>query len=172
MQQDTRETSAQRDALDILQTEHRQIEALFEAFDRAQSEHEAGRILGVLLSSLSVHAQLEHAVFYPALRQAGPISDEAIVAAERDHAWLEECIAQLQEDGEQQRPCRARVDVLRQYVHRHVAMEEARLMPLARGAGLDLDSLGKALSSRRRRLLEYSLAPDLARASGLSPGSA
>lgn len=167
MHQDTIEPNARYDALDLLEADHRQIEALFEDFDQAQTEPEAGAVLSRLLSSLVIHGQLEHAVFYPALRRSGPASDPTLLEAERDHEWLEECIAQLQEDGEHQRPCRARVGVLRQYVQRHVQIEEAQLIPLARGCGLDMTSLGRALCSRRRRLLEFSVAADLERVSGL-----
>lgn len=130
------------DAVDLLSADQRAIQALFEAFnvlcaDRA-SPADKGRAAGVICVALSVHAQIEEEVFYPALRAAA--SDAALIdQVEVEHLPAKDLIAQIStmQPGD--------------------ALYEARaLFPYARRAGLDLGALGAAMRARKRQLLaEY-----------------
>ncbi|MBW3551182.1 MAG: hemerythrin domain-containing protein [Proteobacteria bacterium] len=159
--------NARWNAVDYIETDHRLVEALFEEFEQTASDDDAAKVLERLLTRLALHGQLEHALLYPALRRFGPALGRSIDEAERDHAALDECIAQILEDNEQRRPCRARVSVLKQYVSGHVQREETHLLPMARICGIDLEALGDALYSRHQRLLAFGLTPGVSAQGGM-----
>ena len=60
------------DAIQLLMTDHREVEALFKKFEKAKDGHDAGKadIVAQICDALSVHAEIEEEIFYPAARDA------------------------------------------------------------------------------------------------------
>jgi hypothetical protein len=96
---------------------------------------------------------LEEEIFYPALRAAID-DDELLDEADIEHAGARELIGQLEIMLPGDDHYDATVTVLGEEVAHHIAKEESELFEAARGAGIDLDALGKQLAARKTELEE------------------
>jgi hemerythrin superfamily protein len=74
------------DALSLLKEDHRQVERLFEDFQKEDSDKAV--IATEICRLLSIHAQIEEEIFYPAVREAltDEESDDLLDEAEVEHA--------------------------------------------------------------------------------------
>ena len=105
-----------------------------------------------ICTELSVHAQCEDEIFYPAVKAAlkdRELVPEAIV----EHATLKELISQIEgkePDGEM---FDAKVKVLSEYVKHHVKEEQNEMFPKAKKTKLDMLALGAQLAARKEELL-------------------
>ncbi|MFN2460889.1 MAG: hemerythrin domain-containing protein, partial [Candidatus Velthaea sp.] len=73
------------DALELMKSDHREVEALFaKALDNGTPSAQRRGAVTKIVQALSVHAQMEEALFYPALRKAGGSKerDSVLEAAE------------------------------------------------------------------------------------------
>ena len=146
-------------AVDLLTTDHRAIAALFEAFGVlcavGAAQADKGEAAGAICVALSVHAQIEEEIFYPALRAAA--TDAAIIdEVEVVHLLAKDLIAQISAMQPDDALYDARVSVLRKSHDRRGVREAGGLFPWARRSGLDLAGLGAAMSTRKLQLLsEY-----------------
>ncbi len=102
---------------------------------------------------LSIHAQIEAEIFYPAAQNAidkPDLIDEATV----EHASAKELIAQINAAEPSDALFDAQMKVLGQYVSHHVAEEEGELFPQVRKSKLDLKELGEQMTVRKSELME------------------
>jgi hemerythrin superfamily protein len=95
----------EKDACDLLDADHRAVKKLFKEYDeltgsRARSAAQKKVDLArQICHELSVHAQIEEEIFYPALRNA--LKDTDIVAeASVEHQTAKDLIAQIEGMGE------------------------------------------------------------------------
>ena len=133
-------TGPAQDAVLLLQSEHRTVEALF---DRAGADPSA---LADIRRELDRHATLEEEIFYPALAGASDEGALAVREARRHHADLRQAAAGHSD-------ARA-VEALRAQVARHVEFEERILFAEAlRALGKDaLVRLAERMEQRNREL--------------------
>lgn len=139
-----------RDALQLLADDHREIDRLIAECAASESLLDKVSTVERLCLALTIHAQIEEELFYPALRQAGVGRgdlDEAVV----EHLTVRRLIADLESAGVDDPLVDAKVRVLGDYVRRHVAEEEAQMFEAAR-ASLDLSVLGQRLAARKAEL--------------------
>ena len=146
----------QHDAVDLLQAGHRDIKGLFEAFKsmclRDTTGVEKAALAGAICISLSIHAQVEEEIFYPALREA--VGDDAMLdEAEVEHLAVKDQIARISAMQPADTLFDARVSVLAALVGRHLQAEEADIFPLARASNVDLIALGATMQARKSALL-------------------
>ena len=100
---------------------------------------------------LTVHAQIEEEIFYPAAQDAikePDLVDEATV----EHASAKDLIAQIESSEPSDELFDAKVKVLGEYIDHHVKEEESEMFPQVRKAKLDLDALGAQLQERKGEL--------------------
>lgn len=141
------------DPIQLIQKDHREVETLFKAFERAARDGrplEQGRIVHELLRELSIHAAIEEELVYPALRSAG-LEDEVLGALEEHHA-AKLTLSELEALGPGAERFEPKVRVLATEVRHHIEEEERELLPRLRRA-LDperLRSLGDALAEAKR----------------------
>lgn len=159
-------TSAARapDALALLTADHEAVKSLFKKYGRL-CKSEAGsdekeRLAAKICEQLTIHAQIEEEVFYPALRDA--LDDEAIVnEADVEHASAKDLIVQIENSMADDLYFDAKVIVLGEYIDHHVAEEQGEMFRKARKAKLDLVALGRQLKTRKAALQAgLGLAPD------------
>lgn len=133
-------TGPAQDAVLLLQSEHRTMEALF-----ARAGAEAS-VLSDIRRELDRHATLEEEIFYPALAGASDEGAAAVREARRHHADLRQA-AKGESDA------RA-IEALRNQVARHVEFEERILFAEAlRALGKDaLIRLAERMEQRNREL--------------------
>jgi len=143
-----------RDALSQLLLDHEQIRKLLRQYDQARLTDEVapeGRaeMLDSLCDALTLLAQMEEDILYPAVRQALD-SHVAVHAAFCDHDRLRVLIAELDEMPPGDRACDAVVADLGDCVLPYLNAAQEQLFAAVRRAGLDTLALGREMALRRR----------------------
>lgn len=142
-------------ALDILKADHKKVSTLFAQYEKAKEDDERKQELaGMACTELTIHAQIEEELFYPALRDA--LDDEELLdEAEVEHGSVKELVSAIQSSGPDDRLYDANVKVLAEYVKHHVKEEESEIFPKARKAkDLDLMAMGEEMFRRKSQLRE------------------
>ena len=136
----------------MLRADHKKVSGLFAEYDKSRTTARKKDLVAQICTELSVHAEIEEEIFYPAVKQA--LNDKELVPeATVEHATLKELIAQVQgiePDGEM---FDARVKVLSEYVKHHVKEEQNEMFPKARESALDMKALGARMARRKAELL-------------------
>ena len=147
-----RRMAAGKDALQLLRADHKRVQSLFDDFEKARSPDRKKQLAEEICRELTVHAQIEEEVFYPAAREVLR-SDELLNEAVVEHATAKALIAQIEQGDASDPLVEARVTVLGEYVRHHVKEEHNELFPKVRDTRLDLKALGAALEARKAELL-------------------
>jgi hypothetical protein len=145
----------QQDAIALLKADHRTVEELFEKFEKATGEGRKQSIAEEICLDLSVHAQIEEEIFYPACE--GKVDEDLLKESYVEHDGAKVLIAEIIAGGPDDEFYDAKVKVLSEEIEHHVEEEEKRLEGLfaqARKAGLDMDALGEQLAMRKQELTE------------------
>jgi hemerythrin superfamily protein len=143
-------------AVEVLKQDHDEVEKLFDQYEDAKDESNAElkvQIVAAVCKALTIHAQIEEELFYPAMRReedAVELVDEAAV----EHQTLKNLVAELESATPDDDLYDAKVKVLSEYVKHHVKEEEGELFPLANKSDLDLDALGRKLLARKEEIAE------------------
>ena len=145
-----------QDAIALLKQDHRTVEELFAAFEKASGEGRKQKIAEQICLELSVHANIEEEIFYPACE--GKVEEDLLKEAYVEHDGAKVLIADIQAgDGQTDDYFDAKVKVLQEQIEHHVEEEEKRMEGLfsqARKAGLDMDALGRQLAQRKAELIQ------------------
>ena len=143
------------DAIALLTADHREVETLFKAFEDAkEDDEEKAEIVEKICEALSVHAEIEEEIFYPAARDAlSEEGEDLLDEAEVEHASIKSFVEQLQDAEPDEELYDARVKVLCEYVTHHVKEEEGEMFPKVRKTKLDLAELGQELQARKAELM-------------------
>lgn len=152
-------TRPEKDACDLLDTDHKNVKKMFKAYEElmksrgrtaAQKKMDLAR---QICDELTVHAQIEEEIFYPALRAALKDTD-MIAEAEVEHASAKDLIAQIEAGTEADEMFDAKVTVLGEYIDHHVKEERNEMFPKARAARkLDLVAMREQLEARKEELM-------------------
>ena len=148
------ETKAQ-DAIALLKQDHRTVEDLFEKFEKASGEGRKQKLAEDICLELSVHAQIEEEIFYPAC--ADKVEEDLLKESYVEHDGAKVLIAEILNGGPSDEFYDAKVKVLQEEIEHHVQEEEKRMEGLfaqARKADLDMEALGAELAARKAELTE------------------
>jgi hemerythrin superfamily protein len=148
------ETKSQ-DAIALLKADHRAVEELFEKFEKASGEGRKQTVAEEICLELSVHAQIEEEIFYPACE--GKVEEDLLKESYVEHDGAKVLIGEIMNGGPSDEFYDAKVKVLQEEIEHHVQEEEKRMEGLfaqARKAGLDMESLGQELAARKAELTE------------------
>jgi hemerythrin superfamily protein len=151
-----RSSDAPRDAIALLKQDHRAVEQLVDQFEDAD-ESEQSQIAERICNMLTVHAQIEEEILYPAAKEALAEDEEEaelVPEAEVEHASAKDLIAKIQGMTSDDESFKATVKVLGEYVKHHVKEEENEMFPALRKTELDLKEIGAKLSERKYELME------------------
>lgn len=146
------------DVIKILTEDHRRVADLFDEFEKlkkkADTDDEAKQyIVETCCAELTIHAQLEEEIFYPAAREA--IDDlDMLDEAEVEHATAKQLISELSAMQPGDDLYDAKFTVLGEYVKHHVEEEEGELFKKVKKADLDLEEIGEEILQRRMELRE------------------
>ena len=147
-----RKAPVPKDAISLLKADHEAVSQLFAEYEKTRSVANKKFLVAEVCTALSVHAQIEEEIFYPAVKDA--LKDKLLVPeATVEHAGVKELIAQLEgvePDGEMYD---AKVKVLSEYVKHHVKEEQTEMFPKAKATSLDLVALGERMAARKEALL-------------------
>lgn len=144
-----------KDACDLLDADHVAVKHLFVEYARlAVAGDPAGERRALALkicNELTVHAQIEEEVFYPALREV-PGAAELLDEAEAEHQQAKEMVARIEAMRRADAAMDDLVSQLAGAIEHHVKEERTQLFPKARASSLDLDALGRELRERQQQL--------------------
>ncbi|MBL8265560.1 hemerythrin domain-containing protein, partial [Steroidobacter sp.] len=150
----THSTDAPRDAIALLKQDHRAVEALFEEFEDAD-ESEQSSLATRICQMLTVHAQIEEEILYPAAKEAfGEEDDQMVYEAEIEHGSAKDLIAKIEAGTPEDPEFKPLVKVLSEYIKHHVKEEEKEMFPSLKDTELDLKELGAQMAQRKMELLE------------------
>ena len=150
----SRSSSAGMDAITLLRTDHRNVQEMFDQFEKTRSGDRKKALAEKICMELTVHAQIEEEIFYPAAREAVRSGEELLDEAEVEHGSIKELVSAIENASpDDDELFEARVKVLGEYVKHHVKEEENHLFPKIRKSDMDLEEVGAQLSARKKELM-------------------
>lgn len=139
------------DAIAILTADHKRVKKMFKTFEKMKEDGSAAdkqALAQQICDELTLHADVEEKIFYPATRNS--IDDADLLdEAEVEHASAKDLIAQIQAGDSSDPKWAAKVTVLGEYIDHHVQEEEEEMFPKARKAKMDLESLGREIAAMK-----------------------
>ena len=149
------QTYEEMDAIAMLKADHRKVEDIFAAFEKATSKAKKQQLAEQACLELKVHTVIEEEVFYPACR--GQIEEDLLNEAYVEHDSAKLLINEIEAGGADEEFYDAKVKVLSEMIEHHVEEEEKRVEGMfsqARAAGLDMDALAEDMRARKRTAME------------------
>lgn len=141
-----------QEATSLLIADHKLVSGLFADYEKASTKAMKKKLVTQICMELSVHAQVEEEIFYPAVKKA--LNDHELVPeATVEHASLKTLIAQVENvepDGEMYD---AKIKVLSEYVKHHVKEEQEEMFPKAKATHLNMVELGEKIAARKHELI-------------------
>ena len=140
------------DAIKLLKDDHKEVKTYFKEYEDLDDEAEKQALAEKICLALTVHAQIEEEIFYPAAREAID-DDDLLDEAEVEHGSAKQLIAEIMAMKAGDRLFDAKVTVLGEFVDHHVKEEENEMFPESRESDLDLKALGAQLAERKAELM-------------------
>jgi hemerythrin superfamily protein len=151
----TARATKDQDAIQMLTEDHRAVEKLFDAFEKADKNDLDAKTTLVrrACEELTVHAMIEEELLYPAAQEAldeddRPDVEEAYV----EHYLVKVLIEKFTKLHAGEAGFDATVKVMSEMVRHHIEEEESDLFPKLRKSGADLEALGRKLMQRKEEL--------------------
>jgi hemerythrin superfamily protein len=143
------------DALQLLKADHKEVADLVGKFESGRiSTDRKVAIAKQICMALTVHAQIEEEIFYPAARETVRGGDDLLDEAAVEHESIKELIAAIENASPDDDDLfEARVKVLGEYVKHHVKEEEGQIFPKVRKSDMDLAEIGQQLATRKEELM-------------------
>lgn len=142
---------AERDAVDVLEADHREVDVLLWQLEQ-QAEAAPKRVLDEAVRKLSVHSAIEIELLYPFVAEHVEGGNDRAKQARLDHEEVEMSMLRLRSVPMSTEEFRGELAKLIADVRRHVGEEEAELFPALRGAADEgeLTTLGQRLQHAMR----------------------
>lgn len=142
---------APSDAIALLRADHKAVQELFKQFEKARGGDRKQALAEQICNELTVHAQIEEEIFYPAAR--GAIREKDLVAeATVEHQSAKDLIAQIEGSRSKDEMWEAKVKVLGEYINHHVREEQNEMFPQVKRTKVDLKALGEQMQARKMEL--------------------
>lgn len=143
-------------AITLLTADHKKVSKIFAQYEKVkETDLEQKQLLAKMAcTELTIHAQIEEELFYPALRDA--LAEEDLIdEAEVEHGSIKKLIAALESSTPEDRLYDANMKVLSEYVKHHVEEEQDEIFPKAKKAKeLNLVEMGEEIRRRKVQLRE------------------
>ena len=148
----TTTTAKSPDAVSLLRADHKLVSGLFEQFEKARATAKKQQLVAQICLELTVHAQVEEEIFYPAAQAA--LKDKELVPEARvEHQSIKDLIAAVEGVEPGGEDYDAKVKVMSEWVKHHVKEEQNEMFPKAKKAGLDMAELGERIQQRKQELM-------------------
>lgn len=155
----------QNNAISLLKEDHAKVKEIFDKFDEEQTPEDERRALAEkALVELTIHAEIEEKIFYPAVR-AKIDDDDLMNEALEEHHAAKLLIRELVDSNLSGERWDAKFCVLSESVRHHIEEEEGEMLPKAqKEAKLDYEELGVQMMERKQELMgQLSGLPELKR---------
>jgi hemerythrin superfamily protein len=150
-----RRTTRTPNAINMLTEDHAKVRKMFKQFEKMKEgdETEKAELVRQICMELTVHAQLEEEIFYPAARDA--IEEQDLLdEAEVEHTSAKQLIAELEGMRPGDELYDAKVTVLGEYVDHHIKEEEKQIFPKVKKAKLDMEDMAEQMETRKGQLTQ------------------
>jgi hemerythrin superfamily protein len=140
-------------AIELLMQDHKNVEAMFERYDRLAEEgapaDEREALAALICAELAIHTRIEEEIFYPAVREV--VGEDLIKEATVEHSSAKALIGQLADMKADDALYDAKGKVLGEQIEHHVEEEHTEMFPKVRGR-VDIHELGRRLAARKDEL--------------------
>ena len=150
-----------QNAISLLKSDHDKVKELFDKFEKAGKAK--GKIVSEAIHELKIHATIEEALFYPALRQIMDDKEGLLEEADEEHHVVKVLIAELEKMTGHEDHWEAKFSVLSENVRHHIKEEEGEMFPKARKTNIDFQALGERMVEMKARLKKDGVPPDAER---------
>src|SRR6202140_26491 len=139
-------------AIQLLKNDHKKVEKIFSDLENKTDDRRA--LFPELDRELTVHAEIEEKIFYPAAKQAEPTRDLVLESIE-EHKQIKMVLADLEQTDMRTAEWGAALKVLKEDVMHHVGEEEDELFPKVRKvlSKQQLEDLGIRMEQLKMQLL-------------------
>jgi len=145
------------DVIQLLKKDHKMVQKMFKEFEDLSGSRGAQKkpaIVDQIREALTVHAQVEEELVYPAFQENRSMKD-LVSEAKEEHQIAKYLLSGLEgmQPGDEQYD--AKVKVLCEYVMHHVKEEEKEIFPQAQKklSAKRLETLGEQVEERRSELM-------------------
>ena len=141
------------DAITLLKNDHRKVEKIFSQIEKGSGDRE--QLFTELATELTVHAEIEEKLFYPAVKNAKQTHDLVLESFE-EHKQVKMVLADLAKADKKTENWLAGLKVLMEDVQHHVGEEENELFPKVKETVLseqELKDLGMRMEEMKTREL-------------------
>jgi hypothetical protein len=146
---------AGQDAIELLKADHKEVAELFKEFESADGD-EKQELAQQICKALTVHAQIEEEIFYPAAYDAlGEEDTDLLDEAEVEHGSIKDLVAAIEDDPNDDL-FDAKVKVMGEWVKHHVKEEETEMFPKLQKTDMDMKAIGAELAERKAELMAES----------------
>jgi hypothetical protein len=146
---------ASKDAITLLKDDHREVEKLFKEFEKAKGDGRKQKLAHRICLELSVHAEIEETIFYPACE--GTVDEDKLKEGYVEHDTAKLMIAEIEaNEGADDEFFDTKVKVLQEEIEHHIEEEEGPggIFSQARKGKLDMEALGERLAAKKKELTE------------------
>jgi hemerythrin superfamily protein len=146
---------AGQDAIELLKADHKEVAAMFKEFESADGD-EKQQLAQQICKALTVHAQIEEEIFYPAAYDAlGEEDSDLLDEAEVEHGSIKDLVEAIESDANDDL-FDAKVKVMGEWVKHHVKEEETEMFPKLQKTDMDMAAIGAELAERKAELMAES----------------
>jgi hemerythrin superfamily protein len=114
-------------AIELLKSQHREVEELFEKFEKASKATAKRQVAEQICDKLTVHATIEERHFYPAVKAKQ--TEDLLLEALEEHLAAKRVMADLLDLKPSDETFEPKVKVLQEQIEHHVEEEEEELFP-------------------------------------------
>ncbi len=148
------------DVITLLKADHKKVEGLLkEIADLGDTAHASrGKIFAEIDRELTIHAEVEEKIFYPAFKaKTKPNTDagDEVLEAYEEHANVKAMIKKLEALDPTDETYNAKLQVLGELVKHHVKEEEGEMFPEARELmdESELKTLGEQITAAKEKMM-------------------
>lgn len=141
-------------AIDLLESQHREVEKLFAALEKATASADKASLFDDIADKLAIHAAIEEHHFYPAVRARR--TEDILLESLEEHLSIKRVLADLLETDAEDDTFDAKVKVLKEQVEHHVGEEESDLFPKVKKLldATELEALEQEMVAEQEQLEE------------------
>ena len=142
-------------AFQLLKEDHQKVSGIFQQIEPTTERAEKTRteLFAQLQQELDIHAQIEEAVFYPAIKQAAE-TREIVLEGFEEHHVIKMLLKELESMPVDTEQWSAKFKVLKENVEHHVEEEEGEMFQKARQvlSEEEINDLGARMGEMKKEL--------------------
>ena len=143
------------DAIVLLKNDHKEMRAVFTAFEKAGDNAQATkkRLVDKIIELLTVHTYIENEVMYPRVRALLPEVEDDVLESYEEHHVADVLVMELMGMKPTDERFTAKTTVLIENVRHHIEEEEDEWFPQVREAlgRKTLQSIGAEMAAARKK---------------------